>query len=214
MYSFKPAAVQVLSLGLYVPRWARLDYHDYPSIGLFDYRIFDPEKYRPEYPNPAFDNRLPDDTFWAAQKVMAFSDEQISAIVAEGKYSDPEAAAWLVKCLIERRNIVGRTYLAKVLPLNDFSIAGGNLAFEDLEVKYGFKPKRAYKVEWSQFDNEAEKHTPIPGTSFLTLPPQLREGTGDYYAARIQADDPAKTVTVYLRKQTSGFQVVGVDRTW
>ncbi len=214
MYSFKPAAVQVLSLGLYVPRWARLDYHDYPSIGLFDYRIFEPEKYRPEYPNPAFDNRLSDDSFWAAKKVMAFTDEHIRAIVAEGKYSDPEAEAWLVKCLIERRNIVGRTYFAKVLPLDGFSIAAGNLTFEDLEVKYGFKPKREYQVEWSQFDNEAEKHTPIAGASGLALPPQVREGAGDYYAASIKGDDPAKTVTVYLRKKTSGLEVVGIDRTW
>jgi hypothetical protein len=32
----------------------------------------------------------------------------------------------------------------------------------------------------------------------------------EYLAAEIRAEDPAKTVTVYLR----GTQVVGIDRTW
>ena len=32
-------------------------------------------------PITAFENRLPDDTFWAAKQVMAFTDEEIRAIV-------------------------------------------------------------------------------------------------------------------------------------
>ena len=215
MYSFKPAAIQVLTLGLYVPKWVRLDYQDYPSIGLFDYRIFDPEKYRPEYPNPAFDNRLPDDTFWGAKKVMAFTDDQIRAIVAQGEYSNPEAEAWLVRCLIERRNIIGRTYFAKVLPLDNFAVRENRLVFEDLAVKYGFEPGREHQVEWSRFDNDAETHTPIAGATSFDLPPAVSNGAeGSYFAARITGSDASKTVMAYLRKETGGIKVVGIDRTW
>ena len=43
-YEFKPAAIQVLTLGLYVPRWARIKYRRIPGMGLFEYENFDPEK--------------------------------------------------------------------------------------------------------------------------------------------------------------------------
>ena len=50
-----------------------------------------------------------------------------------------------------------------------------------------------------------------------TLPcPPLPDAApaGAYFAARLTGDDPAKAVTVYLRKHGRGYQVVGVDRAW
>ena len=40
-----------------------------------------------------------DDTFWAARRVMAFSDEMIRALVKTGQDSDPQAEALLAKVL-------------------------------------------------------------------------------------------------------------------
>ena len=67
---------------------------------------------RPPIPMPPFANRLPDDTFWAARQVMAFTDEEIRAIVQTGQYSKP-AEDWITATLIERRNRIGRTYFAQ-----------------------------------------------------------------------------------------------------
>jgi hypothetical protein len=80
-------------------------------VGRFESDIFDPELWKPNYPNPAFDNRLPDDTFWAAKQVMAFSDQEIRAIVETGQYSDSKSVDWIAKCLIARRDKIGRTAL-------------------------------------------------------------------------------------------------------
>ena len=33
-------------------------------------------------------------------------------------------------------------------------------------------------------------------------------------AAKIAAEDPEKTLTVYIRKENGGAKVVGIDRTW
>lgn len=215
LFEFKPSLIQILTLGAYVPSWARANYRTSPSLGLFDYRIFEPEKWKPEYPNPAFENRLPDDTFWAAKKVMSFTDEQIRAVVKLANYSDPEAEAWLVKCLAERRNKIGKVYFARVLPLDGFRVEGGRLAFEDLEVKYGFVDARDYAVQWSQFDNESETHTLISGAASLALPAQAQNAkTGSYFGATIRGEDAVKSVTVYLRKESSGYKIVGIDRTW
>ena len=215
LYEFKPAVLQILTLGLYVPRWARAKYRKSPSLGLFDYRTFEPEKWKPNYPITAFRNRLPDDTFWAAKKVMSFTDEQIRAIVKLAQYSDPEAEAWLAKCLIERRNRVGKTYFGRVLPLDRFRVNRNRLEFEDLEIKYGFVASRDYTAQWSHFDNDSEKHTAIDGATSLMLPGQVQTAEkGSYFAASIQGEDEAKTVTVYIRKQSGGYKVVGIDRTW
>lgn len=216
----KQTIAQILSLGLYVPEWARSDYIAHPALGKIEYPRFEPEKWRPNYPNPAFVNRLPDDTYWAAKKVMSFSNEQIQAIVKDAQYSDPEAEKWIVTYLMHRRDIIGRTYFSKVLPLDHFVVRDGKLAFEDLEVRHGFVDKRDYQVEWSKFDNSAETRSSLNAANGFAaqgfaVPPEVsNSGDGAYFAANIRSEEVAKTVTVYLRKKGGRVEIVGIDRTW
>jgi hypothetical protein len=206
LYDFKPAAWQFLSLGLYVPDWMRADYPHIREIGHLESETFDPEKWRNNYPNPAFDLRTPGDTYWAAKKAMSISDEAIRAMVGTGDYSYRDAVDWTARCLIERRNRIGRAFLNDVLPLDNFAVRGGKLVFEDLAVKYGFHDRRTYAIQWSEFDNSANHSTPITGAMSMDLP----RSRSEYLAADIHAEDPQKCVTVYLR----GGTVVGIDRTW
>ena len=67
-----------------------------------------PEQWRPRVPNPAYVRSRPDDTFWAARKLMAISDELIRAAVKAGQYTDPRAEQFLADALIERRDKIGR----------------------------------------------------------------------------------------------------------
>ena len=214
-WEFKPALAQLVTLGLYTPRWMRDKYIKHPALGMIEQGSFEPEEWKPNYPNPAFQNRLPDDEFWAAKKVMAFTDEAIRALVGEAKFSDPEATRLLTEHLITRRDRIGETYFAKVLPLDNFLIEDGRITFEDLQIKYGLVDKRDYKVQWSRFSNDSEEHAPIDGVTGMALPAPTRSAAaGASFAAKITGEDEAKTVTVYVRKRASEFQVVGVDRTW
>jgi hypothetical protein len=206
LYDFKPAAWQLLSLGLYVPGWMRAHYPHIPEAGHLEYETFDPERWKNNYPNPAFDLRTPGDTYWAAKKVMQFSDQAIRAIVRTAQYGDSQAADWVARCIIERRNKVGRAFLNDVLPLDNFAVVNGKLKFEDLAVRYGFHAARQYSVAWSRFDNNANAKTPISVATGFDVP----NASSQYLAADIRAEDPRKTVTVYLR----GDQVVGIDRAW
>ena len=79
------------------------------------------------------------------------------------------------------------------------------LIFEDLEVKHGFVDSRTHRVQWSTFDNVAESKTPIPGATTFNIP---SPGEAGYLAADISAEDPTKTVTVYLRQS----KIIGIDR--
>ena len=215
LFAGKPAAAQFFSLGLYLPRWARARYPDLPSVGNFESDVFDPEQWKPNYPIPAFDNRFPDDEFWAAKQVMSFTDDEIRAIVRTGQYSNPEAERWIVESLIARRDKIGRAFLPKVLPLDRFAVENGRLVFQDLGERYNLPSSRNYRIQWFRFDNEAETKAPLDGETNFSLPRQIESAAaGEYFAAEIRADDPKKVVTVYLRKKSDRVEVVGIDRTW
>ena len=132
VYDPTGAGKNILSMGIYTPRWMRAQYARFSSVGNFEYETFEPERWRSNHDIAPFANRLPDDNFWAAKKVMAFTDDDIAAIVSTGDYSDPEAEAWIIRCLIERRSRIGRTYLSQVLALDDFVVSGSELHFSDL----------------------------------------------------------------------------------
>jgi hypothetical protein len=195
----------------------RAKYPKLPSVGRFEYATFEPEKWTTLYELASFANRLPDDTYWAAKQVMAFTDDDIRALVSTGQYTDPEAEAWIVKCLIERRNRIGATYFASVLPLDNFRVEGAELRFDDLAVEYGTISPRSYNVQWSRFDNETENHALIGAAQVGTLeiPPIVELGEeGVYLAAKIWSEDPRLSTIAYMRKERDGLRVVGIDREW
>src|SRR5688572_28855871 len=115
-----PALTTLATLGLYVRPWITVDYwQDAKAVGRFEGDFFDPVAWRPEYPNPAFDNMREDDAFWAARLVAKFSDETIAAIVRKARYNEPGAAEHITATLIKRRDKVLRRWLTGVNPLAD-----------------------------------------------------------------------------------------------
>jgi hypothetical protein len=209
LFAWTPAMKEFLSLGLYVPEWTRVKFPNLPSVGRLHYVNFDPEAYKTEYPNPAFENRHPDDTFWAARQVMSFSNDQIAAIVKTGDYTNPAAEEWVIKCLIERRDRIGRAYFSKVLPLDRFNVRNGTLEFVDLAVHHGLAQPRQFKVEWSEFDNQSERHTSVNGSGFA-----VPRSSAAFLSALIKGDESSKSVRVYLRSRSGDWEVVGIERTW
>ncbi len=209
LFSWKPALKEIFTLGIWAPAWARAEFPDIPSVGRFEWERFDPEKFKPEYPNPAFLNRLPEDNFWAAKQVMRFTDEEIAAIVRTGQYSDPRAVEWLTRCLIERRNKIGRTYFNQILPLDRFEVKDGAVVFEDLALTHRLAPPRQYRFRWYGFDNQTERKTPIAGAAGARIPDLV---PGGFVAAEIEAGQNPHRVTVYLRNQAGVVSVAGVER--
>ena len=136
----------------------------------------------PEYPNPAFLNRLADDEFWAAKQIMSLREQEIRAIVNSGEYSDPKAAEWLAKCLIERRDKIGRAFYEKVLPVDKFDIDNNQLVFQDLSEKAGFGSAGPYQVEWLEFEQEngAGRADPRCNRSHRALSQQTLRCCADY----------------------------------
>ena len=210
------ALKSLLGLGLYSPDWERAVYPKLKAVGRIESDVFDPERWKPNYPNPAFLHRRPDDEYWAAKIVMAFTDDDIRALVETGEYGDPRVVDYLVTTLAQRRDKIGRTYLSKVLSLDNFRVGNGELFFEDLSVKYKFRPALEYRISWSKLDNRSGALTPLPEETSFRLPRQITSAAdGDYFAARIHGgSDERKSVTVYLRRKAAVHEIVGIERGW
>jgi hypothetical protein len=207
-FSWRESAREFFSLGLYVPGWAKAKYPHYPSVGRFEYEKFDPSRWTPEYYNPAFTNMQQEDAFWAARQVMAFTDEQIRAIVKTGQYTDPRAESWVAECLIKRRDKVGRAFLNVVLPLDSFEVADKKLKFVDLSAKHSLGDNGPFAVTWAEFDNARGEVKDLPGASGETIPGTK---TG-YLRATVTGKDGKRTVHVFLREAAGAYEVVGVER--
>jgi hypothetical protein len=104
LYQGRPLLLRAALLGLPIPTWATIRYEDVPGIGRFESTAFDPRRWKPRAPTAAFVRARPDDTFWAARRVAAFSDEMIRAIAKTGEFSNPAAAETLARHLIARRD--------------------------------------------------------------------------------------------------------------
>ena len=115
------------------------------SVGRLEAERFDPLQWKPEYPNPAFDNMRPDDAFWAARIVSKFSDEAIRAVVEKARYSDPAATDFMTTKIIARRNKVVATRINQVCPVVDTALAAdGTLTFTNaaVDAKAATPPER------------------------------------------------------------------------
>ncbi len=192
-----PTMAGIVSLGLYVPSFHLVDYPDFSSVGYFSADRFDPPDWKPRVPNPAFRRARPDDTFWGARRVMAFTDDMIRAAVRTGKYSDPAAEKHIADTLIARRNAIGRAWLTDVNPVIDPALdASGTLRFKNAAVDAGVaKPPASYEITWFNFDNATQTSTPIgvPVTSAraeASAPSGLPTSAGSFVRVDIKAVTP------------------------
>ena len=211
-----------VTLGLYVRPWEKVKPIEYPSIGYFRSDIFRPQKYKFLNPNPAFESMTHRDGYWGAKIVMSFTDEQIKAVVAEGQYSDPEAADYLFKIITERRDIIGRYWFTRMNPLDKFELretADGKqtLCFVDLAVESGLESAARYRYGLSHDAETILASKEIEGRC-IPLPTAAPGTDGALWGVKIQtqrgsSEKWSKWVKAYLRVDDRGkFTLVGVRR--
>jgi hypothetical protein len=208
----KPMLRDLVSFGLWVPRYARVDYPDDRAVGNITAVDFHPDRWKTNYPNASFVNRLPGDEYWAAKKVAAFTDAEIRAIVATGAFSDAASAETLSRVLIARRDIIAKTFLIPLLSIENGRIQGDTLQFDDLAVARGLVPARTYDVRWFRFDNEKGVNAGAAAGTGMTLPAAaISAPSGSYWAVEVRGTGIAKAATLYFRRD-AGWKLVGIDR--
>lgn len=220
-----PALRTLATLGLYVRPWIHVEYReDAKAVGRFEGEFFDPVKWRPEYPNPAFDNMRADDAFWAARLVARVGDEAIRAVVAKAHYSEPGAAEHIASTLVRRRDKVLRAWLTGVNPVAEPRMsAEGVLSFENAAVAAGVAdPPSTYLFTWSRFDNTTGMRVGEPIDTRTTAPraeaPRQLLAGSQFLTVTVRTlhpDFPAwqLPVTLTFRATGAGWQAVGLERT-
>jgi hypothetical protein len=213
------AMKRLMTLGFYLQPWQTAAYQAPESIGRFEAEAFDPTRWKPRVPTSAFLHARPDDDFWAARRVMAFSDEMIRAVVATGGFSDPAAEAYLAETLMKRRDAIGRAFLPGVNPVVDPVLDGsGRLTFRNAAVdgRVAERPQR-YDAKWFTFDNATGVSQPIGATSAAESPmaaPALPESA--FLKVELSAVGAAQAwetpVSIYFRRRGGSWALVGLER--
>jgi hypothetical protein len=107
---------EAVTLGLLPFAWEASVDPNLPSAGFVEAETFDPARWRPDYPNPAFDQRTERDIRWGARIVAGFTDAHIHAVVDAAHYTDPRAAEYIARILIERRDKLVHRWLGAAAP--------------------------------------------------------------------------------------------------
>jgi hypothetical protein len=224
IFEQRPGWLTLATFGLYVRPWMLIDYPRVPtSVGRIEATSFDPVKWKPEYPNPAFELMRPDDAFWAARIVARFTDEMIGAVVQKAQYSDPRATEYMTQILIARRDKVVATWLNQVSPAVDPVLtAGGAFTFTNAAVAARTSgPAASYQLRWFRFDNATAARTPAGEAQTITAPAgQAPAGlleSGDVIGVEVtgvETQHPgwARPATFFFRRGASGWTLVGTER--
>lgn len=212
---------RTLALGFNIPVWRRQDYFESPSIGRLprDHSKWNPETWWPHITNAAFRHMRPDDTFWAAMKIAAITDDMIRAAVAEARFGDRESEEFLAKAIADRRLRILQAFLPKVNPIVDPALdPQGRLTFSNAAVDMAVADRApGYRALWYTFDNTTNKATLVATTEETRSPMVMPAMPASEY---IQVDLSAvggpeawsKPVSAYFRKNSSGWTLVGFER--
>ena len=221
-YVWDPRTIglSIVSLGLYRKGWEEPQPANYPSIGYFENATFRPARWVPTYPNPAFERCTNRDAYWGAKIVMSFSDEEIRAIVGTGLLSNPDAAEELARLIIERRDMIGRFWFARVNPLDRFELVGDELRFEDLAVSGGLESAAQTRYQYRLLDASGEPVSEVHQREAAAIPtaiaiaPGLSTGFHGYEIRTRRRDEAwSRAVRVYFHNWANGHAaVVRIER--
>ncbi|HEV8548145.1 MAG TPA: hypothetical protein VGQ57_03935, partial [Polyangiaceae bacterium] len=93
-------ATDFVTLGARTGPWERAERTPgMEDFGYFDAKNFEPDGWKNEYPNPAFSRASEHDNAWMARVLSRFDPDDIRALVALGRFSKPEHAAYLAGVL-------------------------------------------------------------------------------------------------------------------
>lgn len=216
-------AKSMITLGLWEREWQKIEFPDYPTIGNFEARHFHPELWKPDQLNPAFLRMRLGDAFWAASILSQFSDRVVSRVVKEGRLSDAQAEAYLIRTLLDRRDKILSYYLSLMNPIDRFQVqqsaARSELHFANIGAETGVGQADSYEYTWYSYDNSSDRLKRLDGPRRVGLEsiPIPRITDHAFLAVQFRTfsrerPDWAKPVVVYLRREGSGYRVIGIER--
>ncbi len=224
LWERRPTLITMLTFGFYVRPWIKVDYPDIPAVGRIESSYFQPDEWKPEYPNAAFGNARPEDRFWAARIIAAIPDQAIGAVVETARYGDPLATRYLTDVIAERRRKILVAYLNGTNPVvNPRLSASGELTFDNAAEDAGVAtPAERYTLQWSALDNNTGALSAVgPEQSATTrraqAPEALLAARHEYMGVLLRAFHPehpawSQPLMLYFRRSGGEWALVGLER--
>ena len=228
VHQFDPKDIveNTISLRMKVEGWEKLTDFQFTSIGRYRSAPFKPHKFKSNMPNPAFDLMTNLDGYWGAKLVTSFTDRQLEAAVKQAQYSNPEAEAYLLRTMKERRDIIGRYWFSIVNPLDRFELHRDSdgtqkFRFVDLAVDRDLESMdhARYRYDLRINGKMSRKNQDLGNSASITIPEglPLDENHQLEFTLRIERNGDgkwSKWVKVYLQYDliSGEYSLIGLRR--
>jgi len=197
---------RTFTLGYYRVGWENMSWTVIdPTIGWLEGEGFRPERWKPNWPNRAFQLATDRDGYWGAKLVGSFSDDQIRAAVEAGRLPSAFARDTLATVRMVRRDLVVTYWYDKVSPLEDFDFEHSNASparrgatglytvrFDDLGIGAGLWTPDDVEYRW-EFEHRAlgREGNGVASVEGVNGRRQISIGTGD----RVHSTRPVGSLT-------------------
>ena len=229
MLDFRWVFEDFVTLGIPRRPWDRAKYSTEGDIfGYFSARDFDPDEYKGEYPNPAFQNLGERDGAWAARIIARFEPEHVAAAVKAGDLTKPEHTKFLIDTLLARQKIILARYFSKVSPVTDVHVENDTLCAVDLARKTTTWPESSFSykasVQRAGADRTSDEHPQVTasegGKVCIPLPPKAPPGgpaddhPSRYVVVRLTNGVAKGPLVLHLYDlgATGGLRLAGIER--
>jgi hypothetical protein len=191
-------------------------------FGYFNVRDFDPERWKNEYPNPAFSRMTERDAAWMARILARFTPQMVRTLAEMAKLADPANTDYLESVLEGRLAKILERYLTRVSPIARLHVEGtSTLCGVDVVEERGLRDPSVFRYAARVLGGTwLRVGRPRKGEVCVDLPHVAPDG-------RIADDDPARYVRVRIEDgaargplvahlydlgPTRGYRLAGLER--
>jgi hypothetical protein len=178
----------LITLGAVQRPWDQARFGPSGSVfAYFDVDLFDPEAWRPGYPNPAFARMTERDAAWMARIVASFDEADLRAVLAAASLSEPLAQD-LLRILLGRRRKILERYLTRLSALSFPEVLPGDvLCLRDLAVTSGLRSasERRYRAVARNAHGQPSALAVLPQAEGVCVKLPSPDGTPDRWSASV-----------------------------
>lgn len=167
-------AIGLASFGIHYRYWLPVRRSPYRSVGTFEALVFDPPRWKPAVPNPAFGQCDDHDLYWAAALISRFTPELLGAAVDTAEYSEPGAREHVLSTLIARQTKILEYAFSKFLPLEDLIVRGWKVGSTDRAVTADLEEPDRVRYRWTVRDRDRVLDEGSHASPWADLEPAVR----------------------------------------
>ena len=212
-----------VTLGIPLRPWDRVRRAPgHESFNYFNVANFDPDGWKNEYANPAFDRMTERDAAWMARILSGFTPEHVRALASIGKFRNSEDTEYLASVLEGRLERILERYLTRLSPIGSLHVEGdAQLCGVDFAERRQLRPAEAFRYAARIWGGGWLPTSRRPSAEFCaTLPHQAGDGgspddAADRYVRVVLQDGVASGVLVahlYDLGPRRGYRLAGLER--